>query len=253
MKKTVLITGATMGIGCALAERFAKEGSDLVLCARHHDALTEVKRRLEGRYGICVDVYACDLSSHEQLMRLYETVKDKRVEILVNNAGIGFAGKAIDQDIEKEDILVDLNIKAVMDLCKLFGKDMCERGHGTIINLSSTGAFQPGPYIASYYASKSFVLSYSRALEVEMKPYGVHVCCVCPGPVNTAFYAKSGGRMSAYHTSAQHVADVIVRTYQKRTVVVIGSLNKLLCMVPSGVKMKFLSFMKKPKTDHGRR
>ncbi|MEE8808700.1 MAG: SDR family oxidoreductase [Lactimicrobium sp.] len=253
MTKKVLITGATMGIGYALAERFAEKGFDLVLCARHEDALKQAKEELEKKYGVCVCVYAVDLCDHEQLMHFYENVRDQNIEVLVNNAGIGFAGEAVYQSIEKDDALVDLNIKAVMDLCKLFGRKMCERGHGTIINLSSTGAFQPGPYIASYYASKSFVLSYSRAMAVEMKPYGVHVCCVCPGPVDTAFYQKSGGRMSAYHTSAEHVADVIMHRYQKRTVVVIGSLNQFLCILPSGVKMKFLAKMKHPKTDHGRK
>ena len=131
----------------------------------------------------------------------------------------------------------------------LFIKDHLSRKHGMIINVSSTGAFQPGPYIASYYASKSFVLSYSQALDAEVKSHGLRVYCLCPGPVDTAFYDKSGGKMSAYHMSAEDTVSWCMKHLGRNCVIVPGVINQLLRLVPIKIRIYFLSKMKNVQSD----
>ena len=134
-----------------------------------------------------------------------------------------------------------MNTASLMSLCKLFLKDFIAKGSGTIVNVASTGAFQPGPYIAGYYASKAFVLNYTKALYEEAKPYGITVCCLCPGPVDTDFYMKSGGRKPKLIMSAEKTAQIAYREIQKaKKVIVPCVLNKLVLVLPESVRVSYL-------------
>jgi len=189
MKKLCLITGASGGIGKEFAHIFAKNGHDLILVARSTDKLEVLCKELKNAYGVEA-IYCCtDLSSYAEIQRLYDYTKESgwQVDYLVNNAGFGDMRAFLDADWPRQQALIDLNISAVVRLTFLFGNDMKERGYGRIINLASVAAFSAGPYMSLYYASKSFVLSFSEALTEEVKGSGVTVTALCPGPTATEF------------------------------------------------------------------
>lgn len=238
---TVLITGGSSGIGLELAKCYAADGADLILCARNEERLCRARDEIMLRYQVNAEVIAADLSKPGSAEQLYEQVKARSVDVLINNAGIGFAGKSWELSVEKEEEMVRLNTASLMSLCKLFLKDFIQRGSGTIINVASTGAFQAGPYIAGYYASKAFVLNYSKALYEEAKPYGIHICCVCPGPVDTDFYEKSGGKKPKLIMSAEKTAKTAYREIQKsRKVIVPGIVNRAALIFPEPVRVSFV-------------
>lgn len=248
MSKNVLITGGSEGIGYAFAKQFCKEGYSVHIAARHIGKLTDTKSALEKLYPQGhVEIHVCDLSKKEDIDLLLNQIKDIDFDVLVNNAGIGYEKDILNTSDEEDERLTALNITAVMRLSKYFAADFVEKGSGLIVNLASTGAFQPGPHIASYYASKAFVLSYSRALGKELEGTGAAVCCVCPGPVDTAFYKKSGGTMSRFHMTPDQVVSYSLR-HMKKAVVVPGLLNRILRIVPVAFKMNYLM---RSKTNHG--
>ena len=190
---TALITGASSGIGEELARLLARQGCRLVLTARRGDRLETLAGELEkaGAEGVCV--LAADLAVAGAASRLVEEL-DRRglsIDVLVNNAGFGRSGRFLDTDLATEQEMVQLNVVALMDLCKLLGRGMAARGAGHILNVASTAAFQPGPLMAVYYASKAFVLSFSEALAVELQDAGVVVSTLCPGPTRTEFVARA--------------------------------------------------------------
>lgn len=188
MEKFCLITGASCGIGLEFAKIFAKNGHNLILVARSKDKLEKLKTALEKKYSIKAVVHVSDLTSESELDKLYEDVtKYACVDILVNNAGFANFGAFLDLDYERQKALIDLNVTAPVRLAYLFGNDMKKRGSGRIINVASAAAFEAGPYMATYYASKSFVLSFSMALSEELKSNGIVVTAVCPGPTSTHF------------------------------------------------------------------
>lgn len=184
-----LITGASGGIGKEFAHTFAKKGHDLILVARSIDKLGALCVELKNAYGVKAVPCCADLTSYAEIQRLYDYTKgsDLQVDCLVNNAGFGDMSAFLDADWSRQQALIDLNISAVVRLTYLFGYDMKERGYGRIINLSSVAAFSAGPYMSLYYASKSFVLSFSEALAEEMRGTGVTVTALCPGPTATGF------------------------------------------------------------------
>lgn len=184
-----LITGASGGIGMEFARIFAQNGHDLILVARSRDKLEALKEELETRYAVDVGVYPADLTSSTEIENLYEylTYANLRVDVLVNNAGFGDLGAFLDSAWERQQALIDLNITALVRLTYLIGNDMKKRGSGKIINLSSVAAFSAGPNMSLYYASKSFVLSFSESLAEELKGSGVTVTALCPGPTATGF------------------------------------------------------------------
>ncbi len=184
-----LITGASGGIGKEFAHIFAKNGHSLILVARSTDKLKALCAQLKNAYGAEAIPYCADLTSCAEIQRLYDCAKESgwQVDYLVNNAGFGDMSAFLDADWTRQRALIDLNISAVVQLTYLFGNDMKERGYGRIINLSSVAAFSAGPYMSLYYASKSFVLSFSEALAEELKGSGVTVTALCPGPTDTGF------------------------------------------------------------------
>lgn len=189
MKKTALITGASRGIGRELAKIFAKENCNLVIIARSGELLEELKNELETKHQIFVYVIIKDLSKHESAKEIYEELKQKSIIIdyLVNNAGFGKYGMLHESDSNIESAMINVNIMSLTILTKLFLKDMVSRQSGKIMNVSSVAAFQPGPLMAVYFASKSYVLSFSEAVGNEAKEFGITVTALCPGPTRSNF------------------------------------------------------------------
>ncbi len=201
--KTVLLTGASSGIGYEMAKLFARDGHALVLVARSEERLKNVAAELEKLGAAAVLILAMDLSKREAPGRILQAVLEKnlQIDILVNNAGFGDHGAFIKTNWEKEEAMVQVNITSLLHLTKLFLPEMIERGWGRIVNLASTAAFQPGPYMAVYYASKAFVLSFSEALAAECAGTGVAVTAICPGPTTSEFQARANIQETALVTS----------------------------------------------------
>jgi short-subunit dehydrogenase len=193
-KTTALITGASAGIGLELAKEFASHGHDLILVARNRDALEAAAGTLEGKHGIKATVITSDLADPNSPQRLFEAVMAEgfRVDILVNNAGFGLGGEFAETDIDRELDMIQVNIAAVTHLTKLFMQPMILRRFGRILNVASTAGFQPGPLMSVYFASKAFVVSFSQAIDEELRNTGVSVTCLCPGTTATEFAERAG-------------------------------------------------------------
>ena len=194
MRKTALITGASAGIGLELARLFARHRNDVVLVARRDERLRQIADRLQDEYGITAHVIAADLAAVDGARRLYEEVRERGIEVeyLVNNAGFGTFGPFVDTAVDETMDLVRLNIGALTELTALFLPAMVERNSGRVLNVASAAAFQPGPLMATYYASKAYVLHFSEALHEELEGKAVSVTALCPGPVRTEFQEVAG-------------------------------------------------------------
>ncbi len=210
---TVFISGASSGIGEALAEEFAKHNYRLVLTARNKDKLIRIKRNLEIKYQVRVIVFAADISKKEERIVLCEEMKKRRlvIDVAVNNAGIGLSGSFLEQSEEKLQEMMRLNMETLTMLTKFFWKDMKKRRKGKIINIASTGAYHPGPYTAVYYATKAYVLSFTEAAAREGKRDNVQITAVCPGAVKTQFAKCAGRRNNALADTPQKVAEHIYK------------------------------------------
>lgn len=193
--KTVLITGASSGIGAALARVFAAKGHDLILVARRAEKLEALATDLKTAHGATCTVIAADLADSEAPQHLFDAVVSRalEVDILVNNAGILERGTYCDIELADHVNLIQVNVAAPAALARLFLVPMLERGHGRILNVASTSAFQPAPGLATYAASKAFLLSLSEALWIETRGKGVTVTALCPGFTNTDMIAGEGG------------------------------------------------------------
>ena len=188
-RKTALITGGSGGIGLELAKVLARNGFDIVLVARKRDTLEAAAGQLEGKFNITAHVFAADLRREEAPQAIFDFLRNENipVEILVNNAGFGLGGEFAETDINRELEMIQVNIAALTQLTKLFLPAMIKRRSGRILNVASTAAFQPGPLMSVYYASKAYVLSFSEALAEELRDTGVTVTALCPGPTKTDF------------------------------------------------------------------
>ncbi|MBR0552827.1 SDR family NAD(P)-dependent oxidoreductase [Stakelama marina] len=186
---TALVTGASAGLGTHFARALAGEGYDLIVTARRADRLETLAAELRERHGRTVTVLPADLASPGAPEALMAAVGERglAVNMLVNNAGFGANGAFADQDREMLARMVDLNCRALMELCHAVLPGMVQMRAGAILNVASTAAFQPGPWMSVYYASKAFVLSFSEGLHEEVKAHGVRVSALCPGPVRTEF------------------------------------------------------------------
>lgn len=192
--QTALVTGASAGIGVDLAECLAKDGYDLVITARTGPALQEVADRLAKAYGVKVTAIANDLGAIGGGAKLAADIAGRgiKIDVLVNNAGFGHALPFDQAPMETQLGQLDLNIRALVELTHIYWKDFLANKRGGVINVASTAAFQPGPFMAVYYASKAFVLSFSEALWEEASGTGVHVSCLCPGPTVSKFRERAG-------------------------------------------------------------
>lgn len=196
---TALITGASNGIGLELAKIHAAKGDNLVLVARNITRLNELKQQLEQQYKVKVLNIAKDLSLPDAALEVYEEVKKQGivVDYLVNNAGFGDFGLFYETDWNKELQMINLNITTLTQFTKLYLKDMVARGSGRIMNVASTAAFQSGPTMAVYYATKAYVLSFSEAIANEVKDKGVTITTLCPGATESGFQAAAAMEESA--------------------------------------------------------
>jgi short-subunit dehydrogenase len=234
MAKTALITGASSGIGYELAKLFAQDGINLVLVARDESRLQKIASELSA---VQVKTIRADLSRPETPAAIYEETGRASIAIdyLVNNAGFGVSGPFADTDLDAELDLIQVNVTSVVHLTKLYLRDMLRSGAGGILNVASTAAFQPGPLMSTYYASKAFVLSFTEAIATEVRKTKVTVTALCPGPTATDFQRRArieGIRLMKSGPfgmmSGSEVARIGYRGFFDGKVIVIpGMLNKI--------------------------
>lgn len=232
MERTVLITGASSGIGRAIAKQFAADGSDLVLVARRVSRLYELAAELKKRHGTASVVIPTDLTNEEAVEELLETLSRSHVDIIVNNAGFGAHGHFWALPEQNQIDQIRLNIVALIRLTYHLLPSMINRGNGGIINVGSMAGFQPGPGMAVYFATKAFVQSFTEALAEELRGTGITVTCLAPGATATEFAqrARHGRKLRFQENghSANYVADRAYRGFQKgRAIVIPGIQNRL--------------------------
>ena len=191
--KAAVITGASSGIGLALANEFAKQGHPLFLTARVHAELRDIAREISQNYGVEVQTLAQDLEKPGAAQNIFESARTAGFDtgILINNAGLGFKGKFSEIPIENYMSILRVNVEAVLRLSRLFLPQMIKRKAGRLVNIASIAGFEPGPLLAVYHASKAFVLSLTEALVVETEHTGVSVTAICPGATDTDFFPKA--------------------------------------------------------------
>lgn len=204
--KTALVTGATSGIGRELANLFAKDGYNLVLVARSSDSLKEIAEEYEKQFGITATFIAKDLVDPKAPEEIYDETQRKgiRIDVLVNNAGMGEYGMfANETDLHKELSIIQINATALVHLSKLYLKDMVQRNEGKVLMLASVASIMPNPMMAVYGATKAFILSFTEALQNELKETNVTVTALLPGATNTDFFSKAGAKGTRAHQQAQ--------------------------------------------------
>lgn len=235
-KLTALITGASSGIGYELAKIHAQHHYDLVIVARNKNKLEKVKKELESTYGNTVYVFSVDLAEPQNITALNEFIDDQhlRIDHLINNAGIGVFGKFWKTSLDENLKLIQLNINTLVALTHHYSKKMAKRGGGKILNVSSTAAFMPGPYMSTYFASKAFVLSFGEAVHSELQGTGVTVTTLCPGPTETGFEAAATGMAESGLFTKSKVAtpykvakDGFDSMMKGKPVIISGAINKL--------------------------
>lgn len=220
-----LITGASSGIGRDMARYLAKLGYDLVIVARRKDLLEQLKNDLATN----VKIECMDLASSENCLQLFEENKD--IDILINNAGFGDFGAFDETDLNKELSMIDTNIKAMHILSKLYLTEMKKKNHGKILNVASIAGFMSGPLMATYYATKNYVVSLSKAIDKELKKAGssVTVSVLCPGPVNTNFDNIANVHFSLKGLSSEYVAQYAIdQMLKNKKVIIPGKMMKLI-------------------------
>ena len=224
-----LVTGASSGIGKEIALYLDKLGYEVILVARNKEKLESVSKTLTHKPKIIV----MDLQQVEDIKSLYVLVKNDDIDILVNNAGFGLCGNFTDIELSKELEMIDINIKAVHILTKLFLKDMKSKNRGYILNVASSAAFESGPLMATYYSTKSYIYRLTEAINYELKKekVNVHVSCLCPGPVDTNFNNVANVKFSVKPLKADYLAKYAVDKM----------FNNKMLIIP-GLKMKLAKF-----------
>ena len=229
MTKVALITGASAGLGAEFARQLARRGDRLVLVARREDRLRDLADEVGNARVVALDLSAQDAA--ERLMADLDAAGEQ-VELLINNAGFGQIGRFASLDGARQREMIDLNVGTLTDLCRAVAPGMIERRSGGILNVASTAAFQPGPNMAVYFASKAYVLSFTEALHEELKPHGVRVTALCPGPTRTEFGDVAGfGGNGMFDRVAMQAAPVVTAGLagldKNKAVVVPGTINKV--------------------------
>ena len=259
--QTALITGASAGIGVDLAECFARDGYDLILTARSEGALQEVANRLSAAHGGKAHTIAQDLGAQGGGSAVAAAIAAKglNVDVVVNNAGYGHAGALTSSDMQTQLGMIDLNVRALVELTYIYWDRMLANKRGGILNVASTAAFQPGPLMANYYASKAYVLSFSEAMWEEARGTGVHVSCLCPGPTVSKFRERAGTgktRLAQNAGAAMASAPVARAGYnawkQNRAVIVTGGRNAfqagLVKFIPRKTLLRMVRNIQSPAT-----
>jgi short-subunit dehydrogenase len=227
-----LITGASSGIGLELARLFAADGSDLVLVARRREVLEDVARTLAAEHGVSARVLAEDLSDAGAPRRVFAALAGAPVDVLVNNAGFGARGTVAGLELDRQMRMIQVNVTALTELTRLFLPAMLERRRGGVLNVASTAAFQPGPHMAVYYATKAYVLSFTEALAEELRGTGVRACCLAPGATRTGFEDAADMKSSLLFRAGVADARAVARAGHRglrrgKVLVVPGLLNRL--------------------------
>ncbi|MGM0881330.1 MAG: SDR family NAD(P)-dependent oxidoreductase [Bacillota bacterium] len=239
MRKTVLITGVSGGIGKELADRFAKGGHNIVLVARSESKIVELAQEYRKKYGIQATVIAKDVAAPGVPEEIFTELKEKGITLdyLVNNAGFGLFGTFMETDMEQEVNMIDVNIKALTVMTKLFLPDMVKRGQGGVMNVASLVGFFPGPMMSVYYATKAYVLSFTEALANEVSGTGVTVTALCPGLTSTGFVDRSGmgasKMLKGAIMEAGQVAEEGYRGFLRgKTLIMPGARNRFIAFMP---------------------
>ena len=235
MNKIALITGASSGIGKETAFVYAKHNYNLVLVARRQQNLEEIKQEIEKKHPVKVTVIAMDLATLDAGEKLFKKTQRLNliIEVLINNAGFGLYGEFLQEDLKKQEQMLLLNIVTLTKLNRLFAEEMVENGGGNIINIASTAAYQPVPTLATYAASKAYVLNFSEGIAFELKPKNVYVTAICPGATQSEFGKVAGFEENANFfkgmPSSKSLAEFIYQSMQKKkTNAIHGLKNKLL-------------------------
>lgn len=234
-----LVTGASSGIGRGICECLASYGYDLIVVARDEKKLKEVYKN----YLLDVVCISLDLRKKENCYKLYDMVCDYKIDILVNNAGMGDSGDFVEANLDKELEMLSLNVEAYHILTKLFLRDFVARDYGRILNVASIAGFMPGPYMASYYATKNYIVSLSLAISYELKKMGsnVHIGIFCPGPVKTGFSKRANVHFNINSITSAEAAKCAVEGMFRNKLVIIPKnmiINKFLMkIVPTSVIM----------------
>lgn len=207
---TALVTGASKGLGAVFAEALAERGMNLVLVARSTNELDALSTRLYAKYKVQSTILSIDLADPSGPQTIAEELERRGilVDLLVNNAGFGLSGEFLSHDPKQEEAEIEVNVQALVALTHYFGKAMVARGRGGIINVASNASFQPLPYMATYAATKAFVLHFSEAIHHELSGKGVQVMATCPGPTATSFFDGTSTRMSPKNMDS---SDLVVR------------------------------------------
>jgi len=233
MNKTALIAGASSGIGKETAYVYAQHQYDLILVARRIKNLSNIKQDIEKKYAVNVQVITMDLAVLDAAEDLFKKVKNKNIDVLINNAGFGLYGDFLQEDLKKEEQMLILNIITLTKLTRLFAEKMVQNNGGNIVNIASTAAFQPVPTLATYSATKSYVLNFSEAIAFELKPKNVFVTAICPGATNSEFGKMAGFEENSKFfkgiPSSRELANFIYKTMKKnRTSAIHGLKNKFI-------------------------
>lgn len=243
---TALVTGASAGIGKTLAEEFAANGHDVVLVARREERLREIAEEFETDHGVDTHVVVKDLADRQAPYELYEETEDRDIEvdILVNNVGIGTQGSFVENDLGRELDQMQLNMVTPTQLTHLYGGDMADRGEGGILNVSSTAAWFPGPFMSIYYASKAYMKTFSEGVAGELQPEGVDVTVLCPGPVETEFQERAENESTPLGSGQMQDVEMVARAGYEglqagKTVVVTGLKFKLLTKASNVLPNRF--------------
>ncbi len=260
MKKTALITGATSGIGRSLVEIHAKNNKDLVIVARNKEELLAVKKELEEKYHIDVFIIQKDLAVKNSAKEIYDEIKSQGIEIfyLVNNAGFGLGGYFYNQNEETINDMIAVNISALTNLTRLFIPDFVKRGSGKILNVSSTASLLPaGPMQTVYFATKSYVTSFSYGIASELKGTGVSVTTLLPGAINTNFSKRAGMQSAKIFKKTYPAKQVAKKGYKaminKKQSVLAGvnftqrALFKMIPFIPKNILISSIKYLQKTK------
>jgi short-subunit dehydrogenase len=238
MSKWALVTGASSGIGLEFSKLLAADGYNIVLAARSQEGLEKLAADLQDQYNVKTGMFTADLVDAKAPQQIFESLKDEGivVDLLVNNAGFGARGQFKDLDRQMQIDEIQLNVTALTDLSRLFLPSMVERKTGGIINVASTAAFQSGPMMAVYFATKAYVMSFSLAVANEVKEHGVTITCLCPGATNTSFQKRANAESTTLFNpllmmNPKEVAKDGYRGFKEGSeLVVSGFLNQLVAL-----------------------
>lgn len=249
MTQTVLITGASNGIGLELAKIHAENGQNLVILARSKDKLDALKNELETAHSVQVEVIATDLSLPDSAQQVFDQTEAKglKIDTLINNAGFGGHGEFAQRALADEQAMMQVNMVTLTNLTHLYLQGMIERNYGQILNVSSTASFMPGPLQAVYYATKAYVTSFSQAIAEEVKEHNISVTVLCPGAVDTGFVKAGnldGVEIWKNAKSARSVAECGYQAMQKRELVAFNEaplkfmINWIIPLLPRKTALK---------------